>query len=178
MNEASKNYNRRIENGDFKKFFAGLGIDIGCGHDPVTPNCALFDKEQGDAQDMSGFLPGAFDWVHSSHCLEHLDRPDVALKQWWRLIRPGGHLIVTVPDVALYEKWEFPSRFNSDHKHHFCFASLLDLFTTLEGCQLVRIQLNDEGFDYEDLESDQTRKGAQAEIEVIARKVVNRFWAP
>jgi len=177
MNETTKNYNRRIENGDFYKFFVGLGIDIGCGGDPVAPGCVLYDKEQGDAQYMEGMSPEKFDWVHSSHCLEHLERPDLALKHWWALIKPGGYMILTVPDFVLYEKRKFPSLLNSDHKHHFCFGSLLDLFMTLDGCQLIRMQLNDEGFNYEDMESDQTRKGAQAEIEVIARKVTNKFWA-
>lgn len=176
MNETSKNRRRRIANGDFNRYFVGRGIDIGCGKDPVLTTAVPFDKEHGDAHTLPGVPEQSFDWVYSSHCLEHLERPHHALERWWAVLRPGGHLILTVPDFVLYEKRKFPSRFNTDHKHFFGFQSLLDLFTMLEGCQLIRMQLNDEDFNYKDRESDQTRYGAQAEIEVIARKVTDIFW--
>lgn len=40
----------------------------------------------------------AYDFVVSSHCLEHLANPLAALAEWWRVTRPGGHLLLIVPD--------------------------------------------------------------------------------
>lgn len=178
MNEARKNHQRRFNNGDYNRFgiFEGKGIDIGCGKDPITPYCECYDREQGDAQFMAGVPDESFDWVHSSHCLEHLEKPEVAIQHWWRILKPGGHLIVTVPDFALYEKFHMPSRFNAEHKHGFTIPSLVLLALPLKRGQILRLQVNDDGFNYDDHESDQTRAGAQAEIELIVRKHRDSFW--
>jgi SAM-dependent methyltransferase len=61
----------------------------------------------------------SFDFVHSSHCLEHLDDPREALVNWLRVVRPGGYVVVLVPDEDLYEQGEFPSTFNRDHRWTF-----------------------------------------------------------
>ena len=45
--------------------------------------------------------------------------PRVALQHWLRVLKPGGHLVVTVPDEDLYEQGVWPSTFNGDHKHTF-----------------------------------------------------------
>lgn len=40
----------------------------------------------------------AYDVVISSHCLEHSANPLKALGEWTRVLRPGGTLVVIVPD--------------------------------------------------------------------------------
>jgi SAM-dependent methyltransferase len=62
---------------------------------------------------------GSFDFVASSHCLEHLHDPSDALLAWSQVVKPGGFLIVTVPDFDLYEGGRWPSRYNGDHKWKF-----------------------------------------------------------
>jgi hypothetical protein len=44
---------------------------------------------------------------------------DRALARWWELVRPGGFLVFTVPDEAMYEQGVWPSTFNTDHKWSF-----------------------------------------------------------
>lgn len=39
------------------------------------------------------FADGAFDFVFSCACLEHVERPDVALRQLHRILRPGGRML-------------------------------------------------------------------------------------
>lgn len=189
MKETLKNQTRRTNNGDFSKFFHGNGLDIGAGSCPVLPGVTVYDKSPstsatargyttiaGDATNLFEIPDESFDFVHSSHCLEHMDWPAMALFNWWRVLKPGGHLIVVVPDEALYEKYTLPSRFNSDHKHLFSMEKLASLARGLRYAQIIRIQVNDEGFNYEDFESDQTMKGAQAEIEMIVRKHKFGWW--
>src|SRR5258708_2717369 len=53
------------------------------------------------------------------HCLEHMRNADIALKNWFRILKPGVHLLVIVPDEDMYEQGIFPSTFNSDHKWTF-----------------------------------------------------------
>lgn len=129
MWEQSKAARRRYFDGVFhSSFFVGEGIDIGSGNDPLGNYAQMFpaiesvrawDIEDGDAQVMKGVDNESFDFVHSSHCLEHMHDPREALRNWLRILRPGGHLIITVPDEDLYELGVWPSRFNSDHKWTF-----------------------------------------------------------
>jgi SAM-dependent methyltransferase len=61
-----------------------------------------------------------FDFVHSSHTLEHMINPEISLRNWWRVLKRGGYLILYVPHRNLYEKkTTLPSRWNTDHKHFF-----------------------------------------------------------
>jgi SAM-dependent methyltransferase len=82
--------------------------------------------------------------------------PRKALKEWWELVKEGGHLIVLVPDEDLYEQGEFPSRFNTDHKWTFTLAkasswspvsiNLLNLAKTLPNSEIVSICLQDHSY--------------------------------
>lgn len=50
-----------------------------------------------EATDLKGVAGDAYDFVLSSHCLEHVANPLKALEEWRRIIRPGGHLLLIVP---------------------------------------------------------------------------------
>lgn len=155
MNECSKSkqYWGPVE----KEATRGQGIDIGCGPDPVTPDAQRFDMEHGDANFISRFVDRQFDFVYSSHCLEHMHDPKAAILEWWKLVRPGGYLFVTVPDEDLYEQGVFPSRFNTDHKATFTLSkseswspvsvNVLDLAQSLPCGELVSLQLQDRKYD-------------------------------
>jgi SAM-dependent methyltransferase len=129
MKECSKSIARRLAHPNFSnRYFVGDGLDIGGKPDPLALYVELFsrmrsvrtwDLEDGDAQDLATVADATFDFVHSSHCLEHLRDPREGLKNWFRVLKPGGHLIVTVPDEDLYEQGQFPSTFNRDHKWTF-----------------------------------------------------------
>jgi hypothetical protein len=46
--------------------------------------------------------------------------PRVALESWWRVLKPGGYLILYVPHRELYERRQtLPSRWNPDHRAFF-----------------------------------------------------------
>ncbi len=129
MKECSKSIPRRMSQPNFmRRYFRGHGIDIGGKPDPLSLYAGLFpliesvrvwDLQDGDAQFMAGVPDDSFDFVHASHCLEHLHDPQVALQHWLRIVRPGGYVVVTVPDEDLYEQGVFPSTFNPDHKRTF-----------------------------------------------------------
>ena len=66
---------------------------------------------------MKGVSDNNFWTVHASHVLKHLHDPVTGIKNWFRILRPGGHLIICVPHRDLYEKKKtLPSRWNFDHK--------------------------------------------------------------
>lgn len=118
--ESYKARGRRLREGFFDKYCCGQGLDIGFGGDLVANNCIGYDFEHGDAAFIEKHKPISFDYVYSSHTLEHIVDPESALVNWWQLVKPGGYLILYLPHRDLYEKKrELPSRWNSDHKHFF-----------------------------------------------------------
>ncbi len=56
----------------------------------------------GNAVDLSRFSDGTFAELYASHVLEHFDYKEgllAALKEWHRVLAPGGTLRVSVPDI-------------------------------------------------------------------------------
>ncbi len=155
MDETSKT--KSIWTSFEESILVGKGIDIGCGPDPVSSNARKFDIEDGDANDILRFVNDTFDFVYSSHCLEHMHNPKNTVQEWWQLVKPGGHLFLIVPDEDLYEQGVFPSRFNADHKTTFTISkaqswspvsiNILELVQSLPQSQLVSVALQDHGYD-------------------------------
>ena len=118
--ETTKAAKRRKKEGFFKKYFLGYGLDIGYGGDKVVPNCDGWDVEDGNAQYLDTIIDNKYDFVYSSHCLEHMIDIETTLKNWIRVLKKYGHLILYIPDRDLYEKKiTLPSNWNKDHKHYF-----------------------------------------------------------
>ena len=193
MNETSKCYQKRIDNGDFKHYLDRInGIDIGCGGDllklPSGHSVFGWDQKNGDAQKLNLAPDNFYDFVYSSHCLEHMRDVPEALTNWVRVLKPGGHLYVVVPDFILYEKMQFPSRYNPDHKQTFSMILarkkvkrethwhlMWDLEPLLNKLKttIVSFSLEDDGFDYNvGPNVDQTLGSALAQIRIVAKKVM------
>jgi SAM-dependent methyltransferase len=125
----STSLNRRLQDARFgNRWLVGQGIDIGGGPDsiglykglfPRMQSVTVYDWAQGDAQYLANVHDASFDFVYSAHCLEHVVDPRIALRHWLRVLKPGGYMVVTVPDEDLYEQGVWPSTFNDDHKHSF-----------------------------------------------------------
>jgi predicted SAM-dependent methyltransferase len=124
MAETSKAHDRRVAEKFFDKYVKEPIIDIGVGRidtydgaDPLTPTCDTWDKDNGDAHFMKGVADETYQTVYNSHLLEHLEEPIVAIQNWFRILKKGGHLIMAVPHRDLYErKKTLPSKWNLDHK--------------------------------------------------------------
>lgn len=44
----------------------------------------------------------AFDVVHASHIIEHLYRTDTFVKEIYRILKPGGYLLIATPNLAAF----------------------------------------------------------------------------
>ncbi len=69
-----------------------------------------------------------FDQILIWHVLEHLERPDETLREVRRILKPGGRLVVAVPNFASAQaRWSGAAWFHLDlprHLHQFPFAAL------------------------------------------------------
>lgn len=147
------------------RYLVGSGIDIGSGPDPLSQfyeffpmmQCRGWDLADGDAQYLASIPDDSLDFVHSSHCLEHMVDPAIALRNWIRVLKPGGHLICLIPDEDMYEQGVWPSTFNDDHKHTFTIAkqrswspvsiNVLDMLSAVQAEVIVqKVELLDATF--------------------------------
>lgn len=192
MHETSKSLIRRSYDKRYAtRWLVGAGIDIGAGSDPLGAYAKLFpmmgivrawDMLDGDAMIMDGVPDASFEFVHSSHCLEHLIDPTIALKNWVRICKPGGHLLIMVPDEDLYEQGVWPSSFNTDHKWTFTIGkasswsprsiNVITLLQTVwDAVDILKIELLDNGFIYDAKRFDQTLTlMGESAIEIILRR--------
>jgi len=95
-----------------------IGVEIGAFTRPVpgiTPfyvDCFTefgFESVKADYYGHACLLPfrdNSLDYVVSSHVLEHVANPVSALKEWYRVLRPGGLIYMVVPDRRF--TWDRP----------------------------------------------------------------------
>lgn len=50
-----------------------------------------------DIEDMHAFADKSFDYIICSHVLEHVNNPDIALREMLRVLKPGGRAIIMAP---------------------------------------------------------------------------------
>jgi SAM-dependent methyltransferase len=98
-------------------YCTGNGVDIGSGGDPVVPHaiqvelaspygCVFGSLEQvewrGDALTLP-FKDGTLDFAYSSHLLEDFEDWTPPLREWSRVLKPGGHLVILLPDKSRWQ---------------------------------------------------------------------------
>lgn len=185
MYEASKAAKRRFRDGNFFKYFSGRGIDIGAGPDCVDRYKDVFgfesaynwDLKDGDGQYLQSVADGTYDFLHSSHSLEHMVDPRTAMHHWIRVVRSGGYIIVTIPEQNMYEKNQWPSQYNSDHKWSFTLGhdklpktiNVLEFVNKLTGVEVIKVEKIEEFF-YPSVRDLTLEPNPECAIEIILRK--------
>lgn len=124
----------RPEFAAMRKYIKGLGLDIGCGtnrlsdtvmttdwyphsHTDLIWNCAPDPEADGQRYFVPyPFREDRFDFIFASHVLEDF-HPDIiqhVFDEWLRMIKPGGYLIILVPDIEGGRYPGIDEKFTSD----------------------------------------------------------------
>ena len=94
-----------------KKFCNGKGMDVGPGQWPLEGSIP-WDVDKGHHAEA---LPeGPFDYIFSSHCLEHVTNPVAVLEHWKSRLKESGVLFLYLPHPDM-EYW-LPQN-NKKHLH-------------------------------------------------------------
>lgn len=158
--ENSKNDESSKIRWELVPYFRGKCLDIGSGAYKVFPHFVGVDNGHhwghfdnvrvDDAADLSQFGSAAWDLAYSSHLLEHFHYKDVpaVLREWMRVTKIGGHLILYVPDEDQYPKCGTKYA-NADHKWDVSYDKVIAAMEKLEcGWDLVDYQVRSETDEY------------------------------
>ena len=139
-------------------YLRGRGLDIGAGDFKVLPHVISVDNMHHtqfgfstkpdvmcEATNLDVFGGQSMDFVYSSHTLEHIE--DYALKEWWRVIKQGGYLILYLPDEDQYPKVGTEGA-NPDHKWDISYDKLLLAMKEIRGWDLQDFQKRSEDNEY------------------------------
>jgi len=101
-------------------YLRGRGLDLGAGTFKVLPHVISVDN--GDHANVFGhqirpdlvcdcakldiIASQTMDFVFSSHLLEHIEDYKSALRDWWRVIKQGGNLVLYLPHKLFYPNQE------------------------------------------------------------------------
>jgi SAM-dependent methyltransferase len=183
--EAGRSFKAKLSNGFFSSYMAGeVTIDVGY-RGAFTDAVPILPYAIGVDLDYPGYdgkrLPfpdESVDTVHSSHMLEHVVDFRATIRDWYRVVRPGGFIVCVVPHQFLYEKRRaLPSSWNADHKRFYTPASLLWEFETSLRPNTYRVRHlrdNDEGYTYEI--GPEAHPGGGYEVELVVEKIRPPEW--
>lgn len=124
---------------DVVPYMHGRVLDLGCGPEKVFPAVIGVDNDKdlklfgikarptvvADCATLDLFADQSVDTVFSSHLLEHIEDYKGALTHWWRVLKPGGYLVLYLPHADHYPNMGMPGA-NPDHKHDFRNEDVLD----------------------------------------------------
>lgn len=96
-----------------EKYCLGKGVDVGASNWPISGARVIENKKEENAYIIKE-QDNSLDFVFSSHCLEHLDKWQDALKEWYRILNQEGVMVLYLPhpscemwlpEANKYHKW-------------------------------------------------------------------------
>lgn len=148
---------------DIVPYTRGRGLDLGCGPKKAFDHFTGVDNKHHAAQfgweihpditvetceKLDLFADKSMDFVFSSHLLEHIEQFEDALREWWRVVKVGGYLVLYLPHKKFYPNIGQPGS-NPDHKHDFVpkdiSEAMLQLASGESGWDLLENEDRNEG---------------------------------
>jgi cell division protein ZapA (FtsZ GTPase activity inhibitor) len=129
--ERCSRFKERLRNGFFSTYMAGdVIIDVGyrgCTAVPIFPHAIGMNLDFAGCDGFALPFPDDIaDAIYSSGILEHIADYKSAIRDWYRVVKPGGFIICCVSQYA--KEIALPSSWSADDKRCYTPASLLREF--------------------------------------------------
>lgn len=151
--------------GPFKAYSHFIGVDNG-NHDRNFNWQNKADLIVETCEKLPIIASGSIDAVFSSHLLEHIVDTDKALREWWRVIKVGGYLVLYLPHKNFYPNVGEEGA-NPDHKHDFLPEDIINHMKPLGGWELVE---NEERNDFNEYSFFQVYKKRHDKKQIVTEK--------
>jgi len=132
-----------LENGNAAQFISnkaiqylnGVGLDVGCNRWKIKPDSIGVDLVKKPGVDLivrnwDSIPSNNYDYLFSSHCLEHIEDWKTMLSHWARVVKEEGIVFLYLPDPSKYNRWS--KRFMKVHKHDFTLRQIVYELLRLE----------------------------------------------
>lgn len=134
----------------------GCGADIGCGREKIRPEAIGVDlipakyriyasepRSPVACIEIDGtslpFVDVSLDYLFSSHLLEDFADWMPLLREWWRVLKRGGHLVVIIPDHEMFRAAvRRGQEDNLNHHHEGRVGELSEHIRRLGPCEIIR----------------------------------------
>lgn len=147
----------------FGPYLHGNGVDLGCGGAPVVPWAIGMDLPAakymayhghaqtagtvqwgGDARELP-FKDSTLDFVFSSHLIEDFEDWDPVLREWCRVLKSRGFLVILLPDRERFQAALAAGHPPNDaHRHEGRVGELTEHLTRIGGFEVLTDRLTDE----------------------------------
>ncbi len=101
-----------------EKYCQGCGVELGSAGDKIVPWAISVELKEpysvagegypvqlkGDARFLHWFRNGVLDFVSSSHLLEDFPNTVTIMKEWSRVLKTGGYLVLNLPHEMKYRE--------------------------------------------------------------------------
>lgn len=129
------------------KYCVGRGCDLGFGGDPIIPGVITVDKRADkspqylrDATHLDWIADNELDFVYSSHLLEDFIDTETVLREWLRVLKPGGMLVLFGPDEQIYHRHclKTGQLYNTSHKiNNFSLEYIKTILQKISGVEII-----------------------------------------
>ena len=162
-----------------------MGFSVSC----CDINPSLFSVQdieikRGDLSQSLPYLSGSFDFITCLEGLEHLENPFNAIREFHRILKPGGKLFLSLPNylnierrlkfliTGLFSKIPSPERFEKDRFDNLWMLHLIPLTYPL-----LELALEHWGFKILTLEKDKEKKRMKWLLPIVwAIRLFCFFW--
>lgn len=163
-----------------------IGFEVSCCDiDPTyfsAPDLAL---DIGDLNQSLPYPPSSFDLITCVEGIEHLENPFNAIREFSRILKPGGKLILTLPNylnierrlrfliTGLFSKIPFPQKLGKDRFEHLYMLHLSPLTYPI-----LKLMMEHSGFKILNIGKDKEKKRMKWLLPIVwAIRCYCFFWS-
>lgn len=142
MNFISRFWLNRRQNAVRRILKRSKVLDVGCGEYKIMPQALGIDVQLRPGVDKTSdarklpFPKNSFDAVTMLEVIEHVENPEKALREIKRVLRPGGQVIISTPNVtfawkSIWHVWShiFGRKWLGTHVNEFTEEKISKLFS-------------------------------------------------
>ncbi len=119
----------------------GFGLDVGAGQRTLAPHLLTNDNavlgcDFSYEADNLKFKDKYFDFVYASHIIEHMVDPLKAIREWIRVVKITGYIVIICPDKR-FTPTLGNMQVDAQHKADYSYEQMRELIKLIDNVEIV-----------------------------------------